>query len=168
MKHLASILLTLWAAVAAIQFAGCNSSGCTENRSAVPLAAFYASSTAAEIQLDSVSIHGVGAPRDSILSAAGVAVSQVYLPMRPTEPSVEWCLSYKWKQFDDPWFNDTITITYDSEPYFASEECGAFYRYRITSLTCTDRLIDSVKVVDPLVTNVDKVYIKIFFRVAQE
>ena len=167
MKHLASILLTLCLTATAMQFASCNSTGCTENRSAVPLAAFYASSTAEEMQLDSVSISGVGAPRDSVLSAAGARVSQVYLPMRPTDPSVQWCLSYKWKHLDDPRLNDTITIDYDSEPYFASEECGAFYRYRITSLTTTDHLIDSVEVVDPLVTNVDKVYLKIYFRVAE-
>ncbi len=168
MKQLVSILLTLGALSAALQFASCNSSGCTENRSAIPLAAFYSSSSAKAIQLDSVSISGVGAPGDSVLSASGTRVSQVYLPMRPTDPAVQWCLSYKWKVFDNPAYNDTITIGYDSQPYFASEECGAFFRYRITSLSCTGHLIDSVGVIDSLVTNVDKVYLKIYFRVAED
>lgn len=153
---------TLW------PLTSCNTSGCTENRSAVPLAAFYNSATGQEIQLDSVSISGVGAPADSVLSPAGRPVSQVYLPMRPTEPSVEWCLAYKWKALDDPGLYDTIAIGYDSRPYFASEECGVYYRYRITSLSCTDHLIDSVSVADSLITNIDRVYLKIYFRVAQD
>lgn len=168
MKQLASILLTFCILTVAFQFVSCNSSGCTENRSAVPLAAFYSSASDRAIQLDSVSISGVGAPNDSVLSAAGARVSQVYLPMRPTDPSVQWCLAYKWKSFNNPDFNDTITIDYDSQPYFASEECGAFFRYRITSLKCTDHLIDSVGVIDSLVTNIDKVYLKIYFRVADQ
>lgn len=165
MRLLAPIFVILCIATTTF-LPSCSNSGCTENRSAVPLASFCASSTAREISLDSVSISGVDAPNDSILSAAGQRVSQVYLPMRPTDPSVQWCLAYRWKEFADPYFNDTITIEYDSQPYFASEECGAFFRYRIKSLACTDHLIDSVGVVDSLVTNIDKVYLKIYFRVA--
>lgn len=167
MRTLAIILSVLVLATAGV-LTSCNSSGCTENRNAVPLAAFHASSTGKEIQLDSVSISGVGAPADSVLSPSGQPVSQVYLPMRPTRPSVEWCLAYRWKDLDDPRLYDTISIDYDSQPYFASEECGAYYRYRITSLGCTDHLIDSVVIVDSLITNIDRVYLQIYFRVAQD
>lgn len=169
MKRLPIILsaLILAAAVIATE-TSCNTSGCSENRSAVPLAEFCNSSTGETVALDSVAISGVDAPADSVLSPAGRAVSQVYLPMRPTKPSVRWCLAYRWKALDDPRLNDTISIDYDSQPYFSSEECGAYYRYRITSLRCTGHLIDSVGIVDSLITNVDKTYLKIYFRVAQE
>lgn len=146
---------------------GCNSDGCTENRNAVPLAQFYSSSTDEEITLDSLTIAGVNAPGDSILGHAGSRVSQIYLPMRPNNNSVKWCFSYKWKHLDDPRLNDTLTIDYNSQPYFASEECGAYFRYSITGIKVTDHLIDSVTVVDSLITNIDRVYLNIYFRTAE-
>lgn len=146
----------------------CNTSGCTENRNAVPLAAFLDPATDASITLDSLSIYGVGQPNDSILSPAGLRVSQVYLPMRPTHSSVKWCLDYKWKQLDYPELNDTIAFDYTSTPIFASEECGVYYRYLITRMTYTDHLIDHVEIVDSLITNIDKVYVNIYFRVEND
>ncbi len=168
MNTLSRLSIAIGLLAAAMSMASCNSSGCTENRSAVPLAAFYDSSTAKEITLDSLSISGVNAPCDSILSPAGSPVAQVYLPMRPTGESVRWCVAYKWKALDDPRLYDTVSIGYDSEPYFASEECGAYFRYRIRSLQTTTHLIDSVTVVDSLITNIDRIYLKIYFRVAQD
>lgn len=158
----------LAAATAAVSLGSCNTSGCTENRNAVPLAAFFDSTDENAIQLDSITVSGVDAPGDTVLSAAGQRISQLYLPMRPTHESVEWCFAYKWKRLDDPRLNDTISFDYESEPYFASEECGAYYRYQITRMDYTRHLIDSVAIVDSLVTNVDKVYINIYFRVASE
>ena len=146
----------------------CNTSGCTENRNAVPLAAFLDPSTDSSISLDSLSIYGIGQPADSILSPAGSRVSQVYLPMRPTNPSVEWCIAYKWKELDYTALNDTIEFVYTSTPVFASEECGAYYRYLITEMNYTGHLIDRVEIVDSLITNVDKVYINIYFKVDNE
>lgn len=116
--------------------------------------------------LDSLAIYGVGAPGDTLLSSAGTLISQIYLPMRPTHQSVTWCFDYKWKYLDNPALNDTITIDYTSTPFFASEECGAFYKYRINRLDATSHLIDSVAIVDSVVTNIDKVYLNIYFRTA--
>ena len=147
---------------------GCSNSACTENRNAVPLAAFLDSSTGKAISLDSICITGVSQPNDSILSEAGETVSQVYLPMRPTHESVAWCMAYKWRYLDFDELNDTITFDYKSIPYFASEECGAYYRYDITKMSYTTHLIDSVTIVDSLVTNIDKVYVNIYFRVNSE
>ncbi len=166
MKAARSIILIVIAIVVSTALRSCNTSGCTENRNAVPLAAFFNSSTGDAIGLDSVAISGVGQVNDSVLSPAGSVVTQVYLPMRPTHNSVSWCLAYKWKSLDYPQLYDTITFDYTSTPYFASEECGAYYRYRIDRMECTDHLIDSVVIVDSLITNIDKVYLNIYFRVA--
>ncbi len=162
-KHYLTLAAAAGLASAAIT--SCSNSGCTENRSAVPLAAFLDPSTDKAISLDSISISGVDQPNDSVLSPAGTAVSQVYLPMRPTHQSVSWCLSYKWKRLDFPELNDTITFDYTSTPFFASEECGAYYKYHITEMSYTDHLIERVEIVDSLITNVDKVYVNIYFRV---
>lgn len=154
--------------VIASALTSCNTSGCTENRNAVPLAAFLDPATDSSITLDSLSIYGVDQPNDSILSPAGEKVAQVYLPMRPTHSSVQWCFAYKWKALDYPELNDTIAFDYTSTPIFASEECGAYYRYRITEMTYTDHLIERVEIVDSLITNIDKVYLNIYFRVDNE
>ena len=157
-----AVLLTM---VAASVIQSCNNAGCTENRHAVPLAAFFNPLTDDAISLDSLSVSGVDQPGDSVLSPAGTPVSQVYLPMRPTHSSVAWCFAYKWKRLDYPELNDTITFDYTSMPFFASEACGAYYKYHITHMDYTGHLIERVEIVDSLVTNVDKVYVNIYFRV---
>lgn len=154
--------------IAAGILSACNSSGCLDNGSALPLAGFYSSATAHAIAVDSVEIAGVGAPRDSVLLKPARGVGQVYLPFNPAARQVKWCLSYKQKALDNPALNDTITFGYDPVTYFASEECGAMYIYRITSTSHTSHLIDSVKVIDPLITNVELERIRIFFRTAAE
>lgn len=168
MRMLSKITACAIILIAALSQSSCSSGGCAENRNAVPLAAFYASATNNAIELDSITISGVDAPNDTILSDAGTQTSQVYLPMRPTNKSVSWCFAYKWKRLDDPRLNDTISFEYDSQPFFASEECGVYYRYHITKMDYTDHLIDSVAIADSIVTNIDKVYLNIYFRVESE
>ena len=150
----------------AVALSSCNTQGCTDNRSAIPLAEFYSYSANQAITLDSVQIHGIGAPGDSLLIGAGERVSQVYLPMRSDFTSTAWCLSYRWKALDYDALNDTLTFNYTSEPWFAGSECGAMYRYHIDSFSYTRHLIDSVAVMDSLITNVDKAQIRVYFRTA--
>lgn len=156
----------IFAVIALCTVISCNTSGCLENQSAIPLAEFYGSDNEA-ISLDSLEISGIGAVNDSILSSPGTSVSQIYLPMRSTQESTSWCFAYKWAAFKDYYeLNDTITFRYNSLPYFTSEECGATYRYNVHTVDYTTHLIDSVVMVDSLITNIDQVYIKIYFRTA--
>lgn len=161
------IIIFLLLGISAL-LSGCNSAGCNENRNAVPLAAFFSSADDRGITLDSLQIYGIGAPADTVLSEVGTPLSQIYLPMRPTHQSVSWCFAYKWKSLDTPALYDTIAIDYTSTPFFASEECGAYYKYKIDRLDVTSHLIDSVAIVDSLVTNVDWVYLNIYFRTAEQ
>ncbi|MCM1068229.1 MAG: DUF6452 family protein [Muribaculaceae bacterium] len=147
----------------AAAIASCNSSGCLDNQSSIPLAGFYSSATGTPMTVSNIEIMGVGAPHDSVLVGEG-AISQVYLPMRSTAGSTAWCFSYSQPGIDDPAFNDTVTFTYTSEPYFASEECGAMYIYTISSVKYTTHLMDSVVLADSIVTNTDIERIKIYFR----
>lgn len=142
---------------------GCNNSSCMENRSSIPLAKFYASHSHNAITVDSLAIGGVDAPDDSLL-VDNVRTSQVYLPLRSTKSSTAFYIRYLQKQLDFPRLYDTITLAYESMPYFASYDCGAMYRYRIQKMEYTRHLIDSVAVTDSLVTNLDRETLKIFFR----
>lgn len=163
-KLLSIIAGMVLAAVAA----SCNSAGCTDNGSAIPLAGFYSSATGGSISLDSLAIYGLGAPLDSPLCVPGKAIAQIYLPMRANQGVTAWKIEYKDSVLDEPQNYDTLTLRYESIPYFASEECGAMYSYRLRSLTHTSHLIDSVTVTDSLITNVDRETIQIYFRTAEE
>ncbi len=166
---LSSKILTLVPAVALLLTVfGCNTTGCLDNQSSIPLAGLYSSETNKTITLSNIQVFGIGAPGDSILVMAGESVSQIYLPMRSTANSVAWCFRYAQEGIDTNEFNDTIVFNYSSEPYFASEECGAMYRYTIEHFENTTHLIDSVVVVDSLITNTDTERIKIYFRTRSE
>ncbi len=148
--------------------AACNSAGCTDNGSAIPLAGFYSSASAEAISLNSLAIFGLGAPDDSALCRPGTAISQIYLPMRPDTDMTAWKIEYKDCLLDFEENYDTITLNYESIPYFASEDCGAMFYYRLRSLSHTMHLMDSVTVTDSMFTNADRETIQIYFRTAGE
>lgn len=145
----------------------CSNVGCTENRNSIPLAGFYSYTTHAPITVDSLAIGGVGAPNDSLLLRPSAKGTQVYLPLRSAVDVTKFYIRYKQKALDNPELYDTLTFTYTSVPYFASEDCGAMYHFRITRLDHTTHLIDSVGLLDSLVTNLERETIRIFFRTAE-
>lgn len=161
--------LTTIAAIAllpALITAGCNTSGCTDNRSSILLAGFYSSSTLRAISVDSLEMGGVDAPDDSLLINIDERLQQVYMPLRSQQSTTSFCFHYASKALDYPELNDTVTLDYTGEPYFASEECGAMYRYHVHRLEYTTHLIDSIAMPDSLINNANIERMKIFFRTA--
>lgn len=150
-----------------IGLTGCNSSGCINNQNSIPLAGFYSFTSLTGISVPNLTVGGVGAPGDSLILNNSSA-SSVYLPFRSQQPETSFFFHYNQEGINDDAFNDTLTFTYSSIPYFASEECGAMFRYIITSYTYTKHLIDSVGLVDSVITNVDRERIRIYFRTATE
>lgn len=150
----------------AVVASGCNTDGCMDNHSALPLMGLYSSSTELSMQLDSIGIGGVGAPSDSLLIYPGESVSSIYLPFRFDKTQTAFFIHYDYRSqgLADPAFNDTITFHYSSEPYFASEECGAFFIYRIGKVDYTTHLIENVEITDSVITNVEMERIKVFIR----
>lgn len=146
----------------------CSATGCTDNQNSLPLAGFYAMGSDTKITPDSIAVEGIGAPDDSLLLSPGTRVSQLYLPFRSNRKSTSFCIQYREQQLNYPELYDTLTFDYDAIPFFASEECGAMYHYKVTRFTYTRHLIDSVAMTDSLITNVDRETIKIFFRTASE
>lgn len=153
-----ALLLTLGAP--AMLSTGCNSAGCTENQTSVPRAGFYSYTDGNAISIDSVQIGGVGAPGDSLLVARG-SVKSVYLPLRPGREDTSFFIRYTNREAQG--MADTLTLSYTTVPYFASEDCGAMYRYRITAVAHTRWLLDSVAVLDSSVINVDREMIQLYY-----
>lgn len=154
--------------VSAAILPACNTDSCADNRSALPLMGFYSSSTGAQIVLDSIALGGVGAPGDSLLVSPGESVLSLYLPFRFEKTSTSFFIHYDYKEqgLDNPAFDDIVTFHYTSRPYFASEECGAYYQYMIDRVEYTTHLVDSVVVLDSLITNVDMERIRVYIRTA--
>lgn len=155
-------------AVAALIAASCSTDGCMENQSSLPLAGFYNSRTKASMPLDSIQVMGIGVPGDSLLYTIGTRLTEVYLPFRATAASTSYCFHYGYKALEANEMNDTLTFHYTASPYFAGEECGAMYRYHINRLTYTRHLIDSIKIVDSLITNTATQQLNIFIATADE
>lgn len=147
--------------------AGCNTSGCTDNQSALPLAGFYSASTGSSITVSNLEIGGVDAPDDSLLYSTGTGLSEVYLPFRSTADETAYVIAYS-PDGGETRVSDRITFGYTSEPYFASEECGAMFYYRIGRVDYTRNIIDSVAVTDSLITNSNVQQIKIYFRTSEQ
>lgn len=152
-RTLLYIVLTLLAAAA---LPACDDNGCYDNGSAIPLAKFIASgTTSAAIIVSPVTVAGIGAPGDSLLLDS-VEVSETYLPLRATTETTAW------KFIFDNSIADTITFHYKPIPYFVGADCGAMYYFQINSVTTTCHVIDSVKLIKPLVTNSRAVSLHIF------
>ena len=166
-RHAPARLFPAFAAAVIMASApSCSTTGCTDNRSSIPLAGFYDERTGAAIAIDSIDIGGVGAPGDSLLLASPQQATEVYLPLRSERDKASFFIAYRQKALDYPELNDTITFGYSSIPYFASEECGAMMRYRLRSVTYTRHLLDSVSVVpaDSVITNADIENLRLYFK----
>ncbi|MCM1450475.1 MAG: DUF6452 family protein [Clostridiales bacterium] len=163
MKYTTLLLLSI---VLALLTGACNTSGCTDNRSSLLIAGFYSSETLRPLLVDSLEIGGVNAPHDSLLMNAGDRKNEIYLPLMSSSTSLEYFIRYVSRDLNFPELYDTLRLNYTSEPYFASEECGAIYRYHIDGFTYTRHLIDSIALPDSLINNANVQNMRIMFRTA--
>ena len=145
-------------------FSSCNTGGCVDMRSSTPRADFYSASTRTKITVDSLQITGIGARGDSVLYADNQRLTQVYLPMPPEVDQVSWRIAYMQSELAQVGIADTLSYSFERYPWFAGEDCGAMFRYRITEMHYTTNIIDSVALVDSLVVNVDTPVFNIYFR----
>lgn len=167
MRKILGILFV--AVVLGVMFNACNTAGCTENTSSIPEAGFYIIDSAGKqqaVKLDSLRLFGIGAPNDSAIVKPGSELQLVYLPLRSDQATTSFCFTYEWEDLSDPKYNDTLQFVYTSHPWLVSEECGASYRYRITQMLYTRHIIDSVAILDSMITNLDRETIRIFFKQA--
>lgn len=161
-------ILTIFAIASVLLAASaCSSNTCRENISALPVATFYSSSMQSAITVDSITVYGVGVPGDSAI-VRNSQEFQVYLPLRGGVTECRFVFHYEQRALSDSRLNDTLRVSYESRPMFASVECGAMYFYDITSYACTNHLIDSVGLINASVTNVETETFRIYFRTSDE
>ncbi len=155
MKALSRLLVITLALAASL--CGCSSDGCLDNSSAIPLAAFYRGTQA--VTLTSLTVSGIDAPGDTLLADAA-SLRQIYLPFRLNASEVSFKFDYNDEQVEP----DVLTFRYKATPVFVSHDCGAMYHFEITEWEFTQNAIEDVVIADKVITNLDRVAIKIYFK----
>jgi len=145
----------------------CSAGGCYENHSAIPLAQFYSAETGSQISINNINIGGVGAPNDSLLLKAGTEANEVYLPFRYNTDKLTFHIEYV-AEDNVPTGSDDVSFVYKAIPFFAGEACGAFYNYKIEDIQHTSNVLERIEVVDSIITNVDRAYMRFYFHTSTE
>lgn len=165
LKHTYLLLLFPLAAM----LSSCSNSGCSDMRSAIPLATLAAAPSGAAISIDSIEVAGVGAPVDNaIIVNESQRVSQFYMPLRANASEVTYRISYMQKSLRGLY--DDITLKYISWPWLASQECGAMYKYRLTEVTHTRCFLDSIAILpsDSIISNLDVASLRLYFQLSRQ
>lgn len=155
----AAAYIFVFAAMAAAMGA-CSNETCDQNQASLPLATFHDYATGKEVSLAGIEIGAIGAPGDSLLNDTASVASRVYLPFSMTADETSFYFRYRGLA---PSSYDTLRFAYTRQPYFASEACGAMYRYRIQTMSHTRHLLDSVALLDSVVTNLDVPVMQLYF-----
>lgn len=164
-NHNISLLCLVGGALSA-SVVSCNTEECFDNRNALPLADLYTSSLTPErISLDSISLWGVGVPRDSMLLDAARSVQQIYFPFRIDDTVTRFVFRYDALRRVMPSLsNDTITFHYTPTSVFESQACGVFYRFDDVKIEHTGLFIDSIVCPEGLIDNTPASNLRIYFR----
>lgn len=161
MRRLLYISMTL----IALAIAACSTDECYDNRNALPLADLYASGSGKTVAIDSVSMWGVGVPRDSMLLDTARNVQQFYFPFRIDDSSSDFVIRYDALLRLMPKApNDTIRFSYKPVPVFESAACGVYYRFDDVKISHTSFLIDSVICPQGFIDNSQAANLKVYFR----
>lgn len=158
-----SLLFSVLFPIVLVLVAGCDES-CNDNRNALPLAGFYTVDSlgrAENAQVDSLEVYGLGAPGDSVLSAASERKSELYLPFRIDSDRTVYVFALKGRGTT---VRDTVTFDYTPVARFASAECGVSYVFHIHEISCGGALLDSVTCPDGFIDNANVENLKIYFR----
>ena len=157
LTHIAATMLV----VLFLGLVACNDNSCYDNGSSLPLAALYMGNS--QQNISGLSVMGIGVPGDSLLVNA-TAVNEVYLPLRANTTTTSFAL---WHTVRIDTVNvvvrDTLTIDYKAIPYFESAECGAMFNFDIQEVSHTIHGIDSVIVLNTLITNSRTPSMRIYF-----
>lgn len=146
---------------------GCAASECLDNQNSRPNAVFLASggeNPGVMVKVDSLTVYGIGAPGDSMLVTYR-SLSGITLPFRIGAGETRYVFRYG-KSETAP--RDTLTFSYESIPEFVSEACGAIYAFDDVKVKTTTWAIDSVVCPWSKINNIERDYIQIYFKTADE
>lgn len=116
------------------------------------------------VKLDTVTISATAiingqAHQDTIINLKS-GLSSLQLPLSYNEKT-EYTIHYTQK------LKDRITIEYTSKPYLSNIECGTVMFYHVDHIEYSTNVLDSVVIVNPDITNEEKINFTIYYTVNQ-
>lgn len=150
-------LRTLYIAIiiAGILLPACTPEGCLEETESFLKAAFYSSATGTPVRPDSITVYGNGMESMKIYSGHR-QISIARFPLNPSSGSSDFVLKINTG-------TDILSVTYSSYVHLISKECGYSFNHIIESISTSNNLIDSVRVINPQITNENLENIRIYF-----
>ncbi|MDE6297024.1 MAG: hypothetical protein K2L89_04175 [Muribaculaceae bacterium] len=169
MRSLLSVLCITIAGIV-LFITGCSTEECYDNRNALPFAGFYGvvDGKMGSISVESLTIYGLGAPGDSVLSEGSKSISNIYLPFRIDSDTTSYVFRIDNPETSEIMVSDTVTFVYSRDVRFVSSACGASYVFNIQSIKNSGLLIDSVVVPEGKITNADRENIEIYFNTGEQ
>lgn len=143
-----------------ILFAGmflpaCTPEGCLEETESYLKASFYSSATGVQVRPDSITAYGSGMDFIKIYSGQR-QLSIARFPLNPASGSSDFVLKINTG-------TDNLSVTYSSYVHLISKECGYSFNHVIEGISTSNNLIDSVRVINPQITNENLENIRIYF-----
>lgn len=153
--------LPLFTIAFVMTMAGCANRDCYDNQNSLPLAGFYTSAPSAKpVMVDSLTVYGIGAPLDTLLTKNATNISSIYLPFRIDGETTSYV--FRWEALGG--LSDTVTFHYKARPWFVSSECGVIYKYEVKDIISTGAIIDSVTCPDGVITNIPTENLRIYLH----
>lgn len=139
----------------------CSNDSCYDNGSSLPLVTFYLGDK--QQTINGLTIKGIGVPGDSLIADSS-SLSEAYLPLRASATTTAFALS-RWviSEAGRVCIHDTLTFEYQPIEFFHSVECGAMFNFDIEQVCHTTHGIDSVILLNELITNAATPSLRIYF-----
>jgi hypothetical protein len=152
MKRLASIAFLT---VVIMAITACTSGNCVEDTVPYVTTNIYSSTKKTVVKCDSIIVTAKSTAGDTLLTKEkSVSVFTFTLDPSNTQSKLIFKLDN---------VIDTVVITYTSSPYYISSACGYTICHRITDLTFTDNIIDSLVLENKSITLDGKSNLRLYY-----
>ncbi len=102
-----------------------------------------------------ISVYGVG--RSDSLLYENDSISSVSIPLSPNAETIGFV-------FDIGTYSDEILFEYKTSTYLESMDCGFIANYEINSVTYSTNIIDTIIILNNMVTIDNEEHIKLYFK----
>jgi len=147
----------------ALFLVSCNEDGCTETTDVNMNVNFYSASTRNAFTIDTLSVLGIGQPKDSLLYDKSTSVKTIALPLHINDSTTAYLLKYGKSNGASVALTDTIRVFHQNRSQFISKECGCSVFATIDSVRFTRHRLDTVVVVNREITNQYTEHVQILF-----
>ena len=136
--------------------AACGNNGCETTRESYLYTQFKATG---RVSLSSVYAWALTAEGDSLMTYA-TSPTEMELMLQPDTTGTRIRLHCTVNDNGDPYeYDDTLSLSYESYPYFLNMECGCSVYFDISEATVTQHLFKSLTLKNNEITNDEKVNI---------